>query len=131
MALKKSRKRSGFVIYSAFFKESTFPAVPFVNVFINFRTERGDRFSWKKCLLALNLIRLAGPPFCEGRVALLAKPTFLPAGSTRSGPPSYPASSFPLTSGRETRQASMRSKGRRLEVSPAKNVYACSAKNGT
>ena len=33
-------------------------------------------------------------------------------------PPSYPASSFPLTSGLETasRQASMRSKGRRLEV---------------
>ena len=30
--------------------------------------------------------------------------------------PSYPASSFPLTSGRSSRQASMRSKGRRLEV---------------
>ena len=35
------------------------------------------------------------------------------------GEPSYPASSFPLTSGRQTnssRQASMRSKGGRLEV---------------
>ena len=53
MALKKSRERSGFVIYSAFFKESTFPAVPFVNVFINFRTERGDRFSWKKMFAGL------------------------------------------------------------------------------
>ena len=34
----------------------------------------------------------------------------------RNDPLSYPASSFPLTSGRETAQASMRSKGRRLEV---------------
>ena len=30
--------------------------------------------------------------------------------------PSYPASSFPVTSGHSSRQASMRSKGRRLEV---------------
>ena len=46
---------------------------------------------WKKVCLARRMTRLAGSPFCEGRVTLLAEPPFLytntlacPAGSTRS-----------------------------------------------
>ena len=45
----------------------------------------------KKVCLARRMTRLAGSPFCEGRVTLLADPTFMhvntlarPAGSARS-----------------------------------------------